>query len=62
MTRPTRSNWQQHQHMRSIEPAPYRYAKATRAPKLTVLRALFIAAAVIAWALIGPVLFAMVTA
>jgi len=61
MTRPTRSTWQQHEHMRTVRPVYPRHTKPTRAPRLTLARVMLYGSIIIAWALIGPLLFTAAT-
>lgn len=60
MTRPTRSTWQQHQHMRAITPVYPRHAKPARKP-LTLARVAAYAVVMLAMVLVSPVLFVAAT-
>jgi len=60
MTRPTRSTWQQHEHMRTVRPVYPRHTKPARKP-LTPARVAVFAVIGIAWALIAPILFTAAT-
>lgn len=60
MNRPVRSTWQQHEHMRAIEPVYPRHTKPARKP-LTLTRVATYAVVMLAMVLLSPVMFVAAT-